>query len=212
MLEEAFGYAGCRRYVAFYWEPFGDELAWYDGETGVVGANWPSWIALMHHPLYRLVSGHFNFGSSNELCTHWLVLDRKDRQFYIADRDEADRFMKSTNEACDPAYRPRQSSTALDLDGLADEIKRGEGAVQRLCDWLNEEMVRLMSATETLIAPGGPEARCIHCGCSDDLACMTLEGPCHWVWVDRKTGRGLCSGCHRSEIAPGNGQPLIIPG
>lgn len=23
--------------------------------------------------------------------------------------------------------------------------------------------------------------RCIYCGCADDNACMTAEGPCYWV-------------------------------
>jgi len=31
---------------------------------------------------------------------------------------------------------------------------------------------------------------CKVCGCTDDNACITEEGPCHWVM------RGLCSACY----------------
>lgn len=34
-------------------------------------------------------------------------------------------------------------------------------------------------------------ARCKLCGCTDDRACMTPNGPCHWVKKD------LCSACAR---------------
>jgi hypothetical protein len=30
---------------------------------------------------------------------------------------------------------------------------------------------------------------CRECGCTEDLACMTDDGPCHWVEP------GLCSAC-----------------
>lgn len=36
------------------------------------------------------------------------------------------------------------------------------------------------------------EARCIHCGCTDSQACA---GGCSWVWVNRHTGKGVCSSC-----------------
>jgi hypothetical protein len=32
---------------------------------------------------------------------------------------------------------------------------------------------------------------CKVCGCNDDMACMTLTGPCHWVKWD------LCSDCSK---------------
>ena len=32
---------------------------------------------------------------------------------------------------------------------------------------------------------------CIRCGCSDEAACMTPAGPCHWVSTDPP----ICSAC-----------------
>lgn len=36
---------------------------------------------------------------------------------------------------------------------------------------------------------------CIGCGCTDVRACQGASGPCHWLRVDRRIGRGVCSEC-----------------
>ena len=40
-------------------------------------------------------------------------------------------------------------------------------------------------------------ATCIGCGCDDNHACYDelTDRPCHWVRLDRTTGRGVCSTC-----------------
>ncbi len=38
-------------------------------------------------------------------------------------------------------------------------------------------------------------AVCIGCSCDDLHACMHSIEPCHWLRVDRNTGRGVCSVC-----------------
>ena len=35
-------------------------------------------------------------------------------------------------------------------------------------------------------------ARCLGCGCTDELACPSL---CHWLAVDHRAGVGVCSSC-----------------
>ncbi len=51
----------------------------------------------------------------------------------------------------------------------------------------------------TLLSNSLPEtpAVCIGCGCDDYHACIDLElhRPCHWLVVDRKIGKGVCSSC-----------------
>ena len=43
-------------------------------------------------------------------------------------------------------------------------------------------------------------AVCIGCGCNDFHACVDpLNGPCHWLRLDRGNGRGVCSAC-RHEL------------
>lgn len=38
-------------------------------------------------------------------------------------------------------------------------------------------------------------ATCFLCGCDDNHACVTEEGPCSWKYVDYDLGIGLCSAC-----------------
>lgn len=54
------------------------------------------------------------------------------------------------------------------------------------------------------------DATCIGCGCTDSQACWDeFHGrPCHWLEVNRHTGRGVCSCCEshleafKAEQAP----------
>jgi hypothetical protein len=36
---------------------------------------------------------------------------------------------------------------------------------------------------------------CRGCGCDDDHACMTPDGPCSWTLLDAGTPTGVCSSC-----------------
>lgn len=36
---------------------------------------------------------------------------------------------------------------------------------------------------------------CRGCGCDDDHACATAEGPCAWALLDVETATGVCSVC-----------------
>jgi hypothetical protein len=48
------------------------------------------------------------------------------------------------------------------------------------------------------------ERACVICGCTEQKACMTHEGPCHWV-VD-----GLCSACGKSDDYPAIGKFILV--
>ena len=89
MLEDAIGYDGPARWVAFYWQSAGDECCWDDGRASLTGANWGAYLAYTQH---RAVWPHlalYDFGSSDEPARHWLVLDRETRQLYAAPWDVA---------------------------------------------------------------------------------------------------------------------------
>jgi hypothetical protein len=45
--------------------------------------------------------------------------------------------------------------------------------------------------------PGGLRM-CRRCGCDDDHACITDDGPCAWVLLDVETPTGVCSACAES--------------
>lgn len=39
---------------------------------------------------------------------------------------------------------------------------------------------------------------CVGCGCTENNACMTADGPCSWVSLDPP----LCSCCQEGEVGP----------
>jgi hypothetical protein len=121
-LEEALGYTGEARYIAFYWEPCGDELMYDDGEFAGDG-DWQAWLEYTNHPSvapYLMEkcwrcggvgttnqlenepceicdgSGYLplSFGYSDEEATHWFILDRQARKGYAAPVAIAQGFLR----------------------------------------------------------------------------------------------------------------------
>src|SRR5262249_33131647 len=89
MLEAAFGYAGQARYVGFYWESAGDELAYDDGRCGLAGAEWDAWLLFTRHHLVAPVLAAYDLGNSDAPARHWLILDRQTRTLAVAPVQEA---------------------------------------------------------------------------------------------------------------------------
>jgi hypothetical protein len=121
-LEQALGYGGEARYVAFYWEPCGDELMLDDGQYSSDG-NWQVWLEYTNHPnvapylmekCWRCRgvgttnqlenqpcefcdgAGYFpfNFGYSDDEATHWIIVDRQERKAYAAPVAAARQFLQ----------------------------------------------------------------------------------------------------------------------
>jgi len=122
MFEAALGYQGDARYVAFYWQPAGDEVMYDDGHASGDG-DWWAWIEFENH---SAVAPHLwlpcpqcggrgttntlendpcdacdgsgllplNLGSSDFEADHWLILDRQERKFYVAPIVTARRFLQ----------------------------------------------------------------------------------------------------------------------
>lgn len=53
---------------------------------------------------------------------------------------------------------------------------------------------------ERQVVDSGELAHCIECGCHDLAACHdeAADGPCAWLVIDRRTGRGVCSACRHA--------------
>jgi len=121
-LEEALGYDGQARYVAFYWEPVGDEAMFDDGRINAE-ADWRALLLYLSHPatqpLFALPCWEcqgkgttnqlendpcptcdgagaipFSIGNSEEEADYWLILDRKERKMYAAPIATARRFLQ----------------------------------------------------------------------------------------------------------------------
>ena len=82
LLAETLGYDGIARKVAFYWKA-GDEAYYHDGYLSTQ-AEWDAYLLFVRHPLLVPELQGYNLGSSEEEATHWLLLDRDDRQIVVA--------------------------------------------------------------------------------------------------------------------------------
>jgi hypothetical protein len=93
MLEEAFGYHGPSRWVAFYWTPSGDELVYDDGTVSADG-SWVAWLTFLHHPRIAPALHSYHLGSSDDDATHWLLLDREMRILSIGTAAAGKHFLR----------------------------------------------------------------------------------------------------------------------
>jgi hypothetical protein len=90
MLEDAMGYSRFgedeARFVTFFWSPFGDEAYFDDGRTSGTG-DWQGFLAYIEHPSVgpALGASRFQLGSSEEVNTHRLLLDRLERKLYLVE-------------------------------------------------------------------------------------------------------------------------------
>lgn len=81
-LHRAIGYPGSSDWLGVYWSPYGDELAWYDGITEFVGANYWAFLEWVRSSIAW--NGKLNLiGDSNSEATWHLVLDIKNEDVYL---------------------------------------------------------------------------------------------------------------------------------
>ena len=81
-----------RRWVALFWEPAGDELAWTDGQSSGAGQLdhwlWLDWLqgrGQFGGPIWAwLVEHQVDLGLSDSPATHALVVDRQTGQGWVA--------------------------------------------------------------------------------------------------------------------------------
>jgi len=92
ILEEALGYTGQSRWVAFYWQPGGDELRYADGAVSTDG-SWHAWLTFTHHRRIAPALAPYHFGNSEEDVVHWLLLDRETRMLLVGARATVSDFL-----------------------------------------------------------------------------------------------------------------------
>ena len=109
MIEEAFGYSGSFRFVAFYYDPKTASLLWSDPR--MTGFSAPDvWRSFTRHGRVAPFFERFNFGDESQSADRWLVLDRVKREFYAGVPAEILPFLNSVrheiwSSECEP---PRQ--------------------------------------------------------------------------------------------------------
>jgi hypothetical protein len=92
MLEEALGYTGNGKFVAFYWGA-GDEAYYDDGRSSATG-EWDAYLAFVQHPTIEPALRPYHLGDSDSEATHELVLDREERKLYVGAARAVNRFLQ----------------------------------------------------------------------------------------------------------------------
>jgi len=150
MLEEALGYDGAARLVAFYWSPDGDECCWNDGRLSVCGANWWAWLAYTQHPTICLHLLPYDLGSSDAPASHWLVLDREARQLHVGPWDVAAAVVSRQPRASAPEAATLPTVAELiaalgaehqpDVREIALAMARADKLQEELITWLDQQI------------------------------------------------------------------------
>ena len=85
-LLQRLGYRFQRRLVGAYWERAGDEAAFDDGAHSLIGANHYVYGELIgQQPVQDwLIEHRINLGNSDEVATHWLLIDQKRNCGYLS--------------------------------------------------------------------------------------------------------------------------------
>jgi hypothetical protein len=111
----AFGYPGSADFVAFHWEPLGDELCYDDGRIAGTG-DWHLFLRYRLHPEVIPTLAPWNIGYSDEEAEHWLVLELNAGKAWIAEVADARAFLQSQ-------HSPEPPLRMVDLPRVREEIR-----------------------------------------------------------------------------------------
>lgn len=92
-LEAALGYDGEGRYLAAWWEPWGDEAIWSDGRLTATGYGW-GFLAYIQHPAVAPALAPYDLGSIENEGGHRLLFDLVERRAYIGEARAVEHFLK----------------------------------------------------------------------------------------------------------------------
>lgn len=152
MLEQAFGYDGSADYVAFYWSEVGDELAFNDSHgLSSVGGRWDAWQTFVQSPAIQRYLEPFDFGSSDSTAKQWLLLDRKNRLFYVADAYHVNAYLVAQQI---PGVNVIHEMTPAELDLVAKQLAELNAAIDRWDDNVSlkkDAIVKYMEQEHTVV-------------------------------------------------------------
>lgn len=123
--DDALGYHGGFRWVAFFWEPCGDEAMYDDGFCSA-DCNWEGFLKFTHHPNVRPWLYDYNLGSTEDAADHWLLCDLQERDVLVGDRAEVKARLIEEASKYVPGGVPADSRVVIpkeELGELLEEIR-----------------------------------------------------------------------------------------
>lgn len=131
MIEEALGYTGSSRFVAFYWKPDPSGFWWCDSHGSKQSAFGSVWNVFVQHRRVQPFIEQFNLNGSHSDAEQWLLLDRVRRQFLVGAASKVTAFLRSV-----PHETLSSEGDGADSDPV-DVIQMAMSAMVQ--DWLDEE-------------------------------------------------------------------------
>ena len=130
-LEEALGYQGKLRYVAFYWGE-DDHPHCTDGSANVTLTNDQAFIAFCEHAMIWPTLKEYNIGLEKEGAAEcWLLLDRKERRLAVCLPDQTFHYLSDKQEHYD-------DTPDGETERIETRIAREEETLKRLLQQLDE--------------------------------------------------------------------------
>jgi len=110
--EDALGYPRGFRWVAFFWEPCGDEAMFDDGYCSADG-NWEGFLKFVRHKKVAPWLEDYNLGSSEDEAAHWLLCDLESRDVFVGEKAEVRAFLACEVRKYLPEGPPAESRVML---------------------------------------------------------------------------------------------------
>jgi hypothetical protein len=155
--ERALGYPGGSRWVAFYWEPCGDEAMYDDGLCSGDG-NWWGFRRFIEHPSVAPWLTGCDLGSSDSEASHYLLCDLDSRDVFIGEKGEVRSFLLEEVKRNIPGVS-KPLTPIISPDEMKDLLTKIRDNMQEMpapsITELEEKMRRDQEAVEKMVAELG---------------------------------------------------------
>jgi hypothetical protein len=155
---DALGYPRGFRWVAFFWEPCGDEAMFDDGCCEADG-NWYGFLQFIRHPSVAPWLAGCDLGSSEEEATHWLLCDLESRDIFVGERAEVKAFLADEVKKYMPEGAPAESRVQVSPEDMAELLTKIRAELQQVpapsMAEVEEKMRRDKEAIDKMVAELG---------------------------------------------------------
>jgi len=157
--EDALGYPRAFRWVAFFWEPCGDEAIFDDGYCSTDGNPW-GFLQFILHPNVKPLLSDCHLGSSDSEATHWLLCDLESRDVFVGEKAEVKAFLVNEVKKYVPEGRlPVNSRVEISPEEMDELLTKIREQMQQVptpsVAEIQEKIRRDKEAVEKLVAELG---------------------------------------------------------